>query len=177
MDLLKNVRVVFGLIWPFGLSAFFSSGTHRLASKLGGWMMELFAGCGLLLMGSACTLCASPDGDTARKCSLATLSLLSAVFAVVVIACFWFPQPLFERMGEAVGGEIEEIFVDLRTAGICGDPAGGGGNTTSPERCWDCCDSWEEAAGEPENGCLEFAVPLEVGLDPRDRLRHLRHDT
>ena len=138
-----------------GLAAFFSSGTHRLASKLGGWMMELFAGCGLLLMGSACTLCASPDGDTARKCSLATLSLLSAVFAVVVIACFWVQQPLFERMGEAVGGEIEEIFVDLRTAGICADPAGGGGNTTSPERCWDCCDSWEEAAGEPENGCLE----------------------
>ncbi len=41
-----------------GLLAFFSSGTHRLASKLGGWRMGLFDGCGLLLMVSACTLCA-----------------------------------------------------------------------------------------------------------------------
>ena len=38
-----------------------------------------------------------------------------------------------------------------------------------PERCWDCCDSWEEAIGEERHGCLPEYGPCYAAFEEHQR--------
>jgi len=132
-----------------GLSGFFSSGTHRLASVIGGWAIEALAAMGFLLLCTTCTLCTGPDGGVrTHRCSGLLLALMAVALAGAVAACFFAQADVFDAMGKAISHEeLEELLGDLRSL-YCGGLDEGQGNGTASS--WSS-DLWEETGiDEPE---------------------------
>jgi hypothetical protein len=126
------------------LSGFFSSGTHQLASAIGGWAVEAIAVLGVLLLATSCTLCTAPDtaaaaaadgmivgggggGGRTKRCSGMVLALLSLVLGVSVCACFFAQQAVFDAIVKAISHEeLVDLLGDL-LAIYCADHYSGGG--------------------------------------------------
>ena len=165
-----------------GLSGFFSSGTHHLASAIGGWAVEAIALLGILLLVTSCTLCTAPDtqgervgigerggGSCAKECAGRLLAVLSFLVGVAACMCFFAQQTVFDAIGNAVSDEeLEELLGDLHAI-YCADHYNGGDSVGRNDTT---TGSWGWEVTEEGQGEMASDLDVEFEAEPEPRSGH-----